>query len=110
MVNSQGAREVLYSGNRAWRYELTDGRAHVHLGEIVGALLKQRVQLKDDCIIIAGGIYRCHLPRSERIVKRGPNLLRCEAEGRRLLTIDVENGLWALDLQIRRYVLKPGQL
>src|SRR6516165_6219381 len=73
-------------------------------------LLERRIDLQDNRVVVAGGIDGRDLPRPERIVESGANLLRREAEGRRLAAVDVEDGLWALNLQIQRYVLQHGEL
>src|SRR5207302_11437999 len=96
--------------DRSERHQLARRRSDERLRQSLGIFLIRRAELEDDGVIVAGGVDRRHLPRSERVVERGANLLRGETERRRLLTVDVENGLRALDLQIGAYVLEPRQL
>src|SRR5437660_12666932 len=100
MVDRQGGGNMGQGSDRAQRYELAGARAHEHFRQIVRTLLEEGVELQNDGVIVAGGVNRGDLPRSERVVERRANLFRCEAEGRRLLTVDVQAGLRALDLQI----------
>src|SRR5262249_14806384 len=110
MVDRQGACDLGQGRDRAERHQLTGARPDEDLGEVVRILLEYRIVLQDHRIVVAGGVDGRYLSRAERVVEGGTDLLGREAQRRRLLSVDVENGLRALDLQIRGDVLQRGQL
>src|SRR4051794_17177775 len=110
MVDRKRACDLGQGRDRTERHQQAGARSDKYLGEVVLILLVYRIVLQNHRIVVAGGIDGGHLSRTERVVEGRPNLLGREAEGRRLLPVDFENGLRALDLQICGYVLQRGQL
>src|SRR5215470_1118731 len=109
MIDRKGTGGLSYRGNGFERDELASGRAHKNFREVVRILLERGVELQDHGVIIARRVDCRNLPRSERIVERGAYLFSGEAERCRLLAIDVDDRLRALDLQIRSHVLQDGK-
>src|SRR5580704_11654137 len=110
MVDGQRARRLDHGRHGRKRHQLAGGRAYERLRQAFGILLVFRIELQNDRVVVAGRIDRGDLSRPVRVIQGGADLLRGEAERRRLLLVDVEDGLRAPDLQIRGYVLQARQL
>src|SRR5437763_14769586 len=100
MVDRLRAGHLGYRGNGCERDELAAARAQEYFREVFGVPLKRRADLQDHRIIIARRVDGRDLPRSEGIVKRAAYLFGRDAEGCRLLAVDVDDRLRVLDLQI----------
>ena len=65
-------------------------RLQIEQIEGLGVLLQRRRQLHDDVIGVDLGEELRHLPLAEGVVKRVVNLLRLDAETRRLISVDLQ--------------------
>ncbi len=83
-------------------------RLHVELVERVRITLQLRRHLQDHVIRVELREVLRHLPLPERVVQRVIDLLRLNAEARRLIAIDHDRELGAAVLLIRVHVPQLG--
>ena len=87
-------------GDGLQRDEFAFAISQVEQGERSGVAEVFLLQLKNDGVLVGGGVNRGNLPRAKRAVEGLLNLLGVEAERGRFVAVDVDDQLRAGDLQV----------